>query len=88
MEIPASLIPPLYPSELRSDTTLSVDEMIDATPVQESVTVEPEDTLEISMDDEETNMMNLTIKELRKMCTDKGVSASGKKADMIARLTK
>ena len=84
MEIPVSLIPPLYPSEMRSDTTLSVDEAVQFQVTEELV----QDTLEVNMDDDETNMMNLTIKELRKMCTDKGVSASGKKADMIARLTK
>lgn len=81
MELPISLIPPLYPTEINHPP----DDEEAATP---AVCPPPccDDELIVCTHDEE-DLTTLTLRELKELCKDRGLNANGKKADLIKRLT-
>jgi hypothetical protein len=81
MNLPISLIPPIYPSEMQTQ-----DAKPASTDVENAVeSVNDDNSLVVTVDDDKS-LMEYTIKELRDMCRERDLSTAGKKADLIARL--
>tara|TARA_B100002051_G_C16654983_1_gene596005 strand:- start:870 stop:1121 length:252 start_codon:yes stop_codon:yes gene_type:complete len=79
MELPSSLIPPLYPKECEVSRTTDVVNP----PVEDDSMV-----VTVGNDDVESDsLLNYNLKELRAMCKQRGLKADGKKTDLIARLS-
>ena len=88
MELPNSLIPPYYPNEkINSTECAKIEEECEN--ISDKQDNDDDTTLVICTNESESVLnpsMSSTIKELKDMCKEKGLSTSGKKSDLIARL--
>ena len=95
MSLPVSLIPPKYPSEFEPPALETVPESapLVPTPTPPKPKTEKDNGEELivcTMDEDKSendqDLTNFTLKELREMCKTRGLNPNGKKAELINRL--